>query len=90
MICEDAVGQVSGHEKWGIQFSSKDGIHWDTCDDLVVYDHDIQYDDGTILHCTRRERPQLYIEESKVVVLITGVYNGNDSWCQPVKVNPGY
>ncbi|MFC2125163.1 glycoside hydrolase family protein, partial [Bacteroidota bacterium] len=90
MICEDNTGRVSGYERWGVQFSSPDGINWDKCNDLVVYDHDIHFMDGTILHCTRRERPQLYLEEGRVVSLITAVYDGNNSWCQPVLLDPGY
>jgi len=90
MICEDNMGHVSGHERWGVQFSSRDGINWGKCRDLVVYDHDIRYTDGTVLHCTRRERPQLYIENGEVKSLITAVYDGYNSWCQPVLMDPGY
>lgn len=86
-ICEDNVGQVSGHERWGIDIYSADGIgDWEEYDPLIVYDHDIKYDDGTALHFVRRERPQLLITEGKITHLINGVYDGKDSWCQPVKI----
>jgi len=88
-ICEDNVGGVSGHVRWGIRLFSDNGItDWQKYEPAVVYDHDIKYDDGSILHCVRRERPQLYIENGKIACLLTGVYDGTDSWCQPVKVYP--
>ena len=90
MICEDNSGEVTGFERWGVQFFSEDGINWNACEDLIVYNHEIQYDDGSVLNCVRRERPQLLIEEGKVVALITGVYNGHESWCQPVIIDPDY
>jgi len=88
LICEDNKGEVSGHVRWGIQLVSENGIDgWKKYDPLVVYDHDILYDDGSVLHCTRRERPQLFIEKNRVRYLITGVYDGESSWCQPVAFN---
>ena len=86
-ICEDNVGEVSGHERWGVHLYSDNGINgWKKYDPVVVYDHDIQYENGTTLHCVRRERPQLLIENGKITHLITGVYDGENSWCQPVKL----
>jgi hypothetical protein len=86
-ICEDNVGEVSGHVRWGGHFYSQNGVDdWKKYDPVVVYDHDIQYDNGQTLHCVRRERPQLLIENGKITHLITGVYDGTNSWCQPVKL----
>ena len=86
-ICEDNVGEVSGHVRWGIHLYSNDGIRdWKEFDPLLVYDHEIKYEDGTAQHFIRRERPQLLITEGKITHLITGVYDGKDSWCQPIKV----
>lgn len=86
-ICEDNVGGVSGHVRWGILLYSNDGIReWKACDPPVVYDHEIKFEDGTSQHFTRRERPQLLITEGEITHLITGVYNGRDSWCQPVRL----
>lgn len=89
-ICEDNVGQVSGHVRWGIHLYSMDGIReWKECNTPIVYDHKIKYDDGTVQQFTRRERPQLLITEGKITHLITGVYDGKESWCQPLKIkNP--
>lgn len=90
-ICEDNVGKVSGHVRWGIHIFSDNGINdWKKYDPVVVYNHDLIYEDGSVLHCTRRERPQLYIEDGRVVCLLTGIYDGNESWCQPVKLHPPY
>ena len=90
-ICEDNVGRLSGHVRWGIRLFSNNGItDWEKYEPTVVYNHNIKYDDGSILHCVRRERPQLYIENEKIACLLTGVYDGTDSWCQPVKVCPPY
>ncbi|HSH20806.1 MAG TPA: hypothetical protein VLA03_10150, partial [Draconibacterium sp.] len=87
MICEDNVGGVSSRVRWGIHLYSDDGIHkWRQYSPLIVYDHDITFENDSILHCVRRERPQLLIENQNITYLITGVYDGENSWCQPVKL----
>ena len=87
IICEDNTGEVSGHERWGVHIYSDDGINdWKKFDPVVVYDHDIQFTDNSILHALRRERPQLLIDNKKIVSLTNGVYDGTDSWCQPVRL----
>ncbi len=87
MICEDNAGCISGHERWGVHLYSDDGVHdWKKYDPVVVYDHDIVFEDNTVLHCTRRERPQLLIVNGRITHLITGVYDGHNSWCQPVRL----
>ena len=87
IICEDNVGAVSGSVRWGIHICSQNGIDdWKKYDPVVVYNHDIEFDDNSVLHCVRRERPQLLVENGYITHLITGVYDGNDSWCQPVKL----
>lgn len=91
IICEDNVAKVSGHERWGVHLVSDDGINnWERFNPVVVYDHEIKYKDGTLLNCVRRERPQLYINKGKVKALLTGVYSGEESWCQVVEIKPGY
>lgn len=90
-ICEDNVGKVSGHIRWGIHLFSDNGVNdWEKYDPVVVYDHDLEYEDGSVLHCIRREKPQLFIENGKAVCLLTGIYDGNESWCQLVKLHPPY
>ncbi len=90
IVCEDNVGGVSGYERWGIHLFSEDGINdWKKYDPVVVYNHDILFKNDSILHCVRRERPQLLIKHRKITHLLNGVYDGTDSWCQPVKLtNP--
>jgi len=85
MICEDNAGEISGMDRWGVSLHSDDcGFTWKKSDPVVFYDHDLVYDDGDILRCTRRERPQLLIENGLITHLITAIYDGNNSWCQPV------
>ena len=87
IICEDNVGGVSGHERWGIHLYSNDGIsNWMKYDPLIVYNHDIFLENDSVLHCMRRERPQLLIENNQITYLINAVYDGNNSWSQPVKL----
>lgn len=87
MICEDNVGGISGHERWGVHLYSPDGINsWKIYNPHVVYNHDIVFENDSVLHCTRRERPQLLIENNKITYLITSVYDGENSWSQPVKL----
>ena len=86
-ICEDNVGGVSGHERWGVHLYSKDGISdWKKYNPVVVYDHELIYKNDSVLHCIRRERPQLLIENNEIKYLITAVYDGKNSWCQPIKL----
>jgi hypothetical protein len=87
LICEDNEGAVCGHVRWGIHLCSDNGVNdWRKYNPVVIYDHDIHYENGQTLHCVRRERPQLLIENGKITHLITGVYDGENSWCQPVKL----
>jgi len=87
LICEDNIGGVSGHERWGVHLYSEDGEKgWKKYNPVVVYDHDIQLTDNSVLRCVRRERPQLLIENGELTYLMNGVYDGENSWCQPVKL----
>ena len=87
IICEDNVGGISGHERWGVHLYSDDGIKdWKPYSPVVVYNHDIEFTDNTVLKCTRRERPQLFIEKGMITYLITAVYDGKNTWSQPVKL----
>lgn len=89
LICEDNTGGVTGHVRWGAHLSSANGIDgWAPCSPAIAYNHDIAFEDGKILACTRRERPQLLIEAGKITHLFTAVYDGNESWSQPVALLP--
>ena len=87
LICEDNTGGVSGQERWGVHLFSEDGIaNWKKYKPVVVYNHDIRLKNNAVLHCVRRERPQLLIEHHQITYLINGVFDGTNSWCQPVKL----
>jgi hypothetical protein len=87
MICEDNVGGISGEIRWGVHLTSSNNLNsWQIGEPLVAYDHTIRFTNGSKLKCKRRERPQLLIEDNKITYLITSVYDGEDSWCQPVKI----
>lgn len=88
-ICEDNIGGISGHARWGVHLYSENGSdRWKKYDPVVVYNHELIYNNGDTLHCTRRERPQLLIQDGEITHLITGIYDGDNSWCQPVALNP--
>ena len=90
-ICEDNEGMVTGHVRWGAHIVSANGIDkWEKDSERMVYDHKIKYTNGDSLFCERRERPQLFIEEGKAKYLLTGVYDGQDTWCQPVPLIPAF
>ena len=85
MIAEDNVGGVSGHVRWGIHLYSNDGISkWKKYDPLIVYDHDVLLENDSVIHCNRRERVQLLIENNEITHIITSVYDGENSWTQSV------
>lgn len=89
MICEDNVGGVSGHVRYGIHLFSENGIgNWLEYSRLIVYNHEIPMDDGSLIRCRRRERPQLFITDNSIHYLLTAIYDGENSWCQPVKISP--
>jgi hypothetical protein len=89
IICEDNVGGVTGHDRWGAMLVSADGIHdWQVDGRAPAYDHDIRYTDGSVVRYARRERPQLLIEGGAITCLFTSVYDGHDTWCVPVPLSP--
>jgi len=84
-VCEDNVGGLTGHERWGALLVSPDGIdRWQPSVPPEVYDHAIALQSGDTLRCVRRERPQFLIENGRITHLFTAVYDGKDSWNQPV------
>jgi hypothetical protein len=88
-ICEDNEGKATGNIRWGAFFVSDNGIdQWQPANQAVAYNHSIQLTDGNTLHCVRRERPQLFIQNNQITHLLTGVYDGKNSWCQPVELKP--
>ena len=90
MLCEDNVGGISGHERWGVHLVSDDGVHdWKVFDPAVFYDRTVRWTDGTSMLCERRERPQLLIDERGAVThLFTSTLFEGKTWTQVVPIAP--
>jgi hypothetical protein len=89
LLCEDNEGSITGHVRWGAHLVSPDGIsRWQPATPSVAYDHALVIQSGDTLHCVRRERPQLLIQNNRITHLFNGVYDGRDSWCQPQELKP--
>jgi len=88
-IAEDNEGQVTGQTRWGALLVADDfSGPWKAGEPAVVYNHTLRFGNGDSLRCDRRERPQLLFENGKITTLLNGVYDGTNSWCQPVAVSP--
>lgn len=91
LICEDGGASITGHTKWGAELASRDGVHdWRPCSPPIAYDHAIRWDDGTLLHAVRRERPWLLLDGGRATHLFTAVYDGQATWNQPVPLRPAW
>lgn len=91
MVCEDNVGAVSGHERWGVGFESADGVTgWEPWGRPVAYDHTIPWVGGGTFTAFRRERPWLLVENGAVTHLFTGVWDGKHAWNQPVPLKQSW
>lgn len=91
LICEDAGASITGQPKWGGHLTSADGIHdWQPAEPAIAYDHDIRWEDGSVLHAVRRERPWLLVEGGRATYLFTAVYDGQATWSQPVPLRPAW
>jgi hypothetical protein len=86
LICEDNAGKLTGHDrKWGGHLISDDGLtHWQSAPQPVAYDDTIRWTDGTEFKPVRRERPWLLIENGKITYLFNAVFDGKQTWNQPV------
>jgi hypothetical protein len=86
LICEDNAGNLTGHDrKWGGHLISEDGTtNWRRAPQSIAYDDTIRWTDGTEFHPLRRERPWLLIENGKITYLFNAVFDGRQSWNQPV------
>jgi hypothetical protein len=56
----------------------------------LAYDHTIRWTEGGSFTATRRERPWLLIEDGGATCLLTGVYDGVNTWNQPVPIAPSW
>ena len=86
LICEDNAGKLTGHDrKWGGHLISEDGTtNWRPAPQPVAYDDTIRWTDGTEFKAVRRERPWLLIENGKITYLFNAVFDGKQTWNQPV------
>jgi hypothetical protein len=86
LICEDNAGSLTGHDrKWGGHLLSGDGItDWEAGRQPIAYDDTIRWTDGTEFKPSRRERPWLLIENGKITYLFNAVFDGEQTWNQPV------
>jgi hypothetical protein len=94
MTMEDNEGLLTGHVRHGAQLISDDGLSWRRATPVRVYTHDIEFEDGSVLHAARRERPELWDARteikgrSKPTHLITGVWDGHEAWCLVQPISP--
>jgi hypothetical protein len=86
LICEDNEGNLTGHDrKWGGHLISEDGMtNWRRAQQPVAYDDTIRWTDGTEFKAVRRERPWLLMENGKITYLFNAVFDGKQTWNQPV------
>jgi len=67
---------------------SRDGIFWKFGARTLAYNTTVQLSDGKSRNYLRRERPQVYFEEGKMVALVTGVQErgvlGSYTCVQPI------
>ena len=78
IVAEDAGGAYTGLAKAGVHFLSKNGIDYVPHEVPLVYGYDVEYDDGTKIELTRRERPML-IEEDGKLYLFNGAKLGGET-----------
>ncbi|MGM9478524.1 glycoside hydrolase family protein [Pedobacter sp. GSP4] len=60
--------------------TSADGINWDKANGYVINHKEIVMADGSTLKPERVERPYVFVEKGKPVVLAVSVKQGNESW----------
>lgn len=60
--------------------SSEDGLHWKKANEYFLMPKKVQMKDGTILEPDRMERPFIYTENGKALVLSLAVKKGDESY----------
>lgn len=66
VICTDFAGVATGKNKVGVQYYSKDGIHYQLLTKEPINTNEINYDDGSKEKFKRVERPFAYVENGVV------------------------
>lgn len=76
IIAEDNEGTYTGLVGAGVHFSSYDAINWNLCNPMQIYSRTIEYDNGDVVELQRRERPQLFMDNSRLYLFTTAKING--------------
>ena len=92
LVAEDGKGTLTGHERFGAELVSKDGVHWEMNDPVTAYTHTIRWADGTETVVDRRERPEFFNADADAnrkgsgqpTHLISAVQVGSHTWCNVV------
>jgi hypothetical protein len=91
VILNDFNGDATGVKKAGVQYYSKDGIHYKLVSKEPVFTKTVNYDDGSSITFRRRERPFVFADDKgKVLALFTACLvqkedGSEQSW---IEVNP--
>ena len=94
MVAEDNRGKLSGHQRYAVHLTSRDGITWSKYDPLIAYTHTIKWTDGTKTKCERRERPELFNANAErkgnghPTHLLTAVLVDGKTWCHVQAIAP--
>ncbi|MDQ3814304.1 MAG: glycoside hydrolase family protein [Armatimonadota bacterium] len=97
LVMEDNEGKLTGAVRHGGHLISEDGVRWVPHDPPRVYSHTIEWEDGTRVTATRRERPEVFNAHARIkgngepTHLMTAVLIEGQSWCliQPIAAPDG-
>ena len=76
LIAKDMDGTLGGEKHGGIQAFSKDGIHWELCEQPKAYSRTVRWDDGTVQTMGSQERPFLLFQNGRPTHLFTATADG--------------
>ena len=78
VVLNDWKGKATGIGKAGVEYYSRDGLHYQLASPEPVFNKTVTYDDGTTETFSRRERPFVYVNErSEVVAFFTACLPAN-------------
>lgn len=72
-ILKDMHGAFTKHGQSLVLFCSKDGLNWMPSNHRLVSTPQIKWNNGTVQKVERLERPQLFFEDGKPIVLLLAV-----------------
>jgi hypothetical protein len=89
VLMNDWKGKATGIFKAGVQYFSKDGIHYQLMSPEPVFTREVKFDDGTSQTFRRRERPFVYAnEKGEVLALFTACMMEDESKGSRVVAQP--